>query len=336
VRNAAFVLLAAIGIAALGAPSFAPNGPEEEFRDFLHAPPMRIHIRDEAGNLRAPFVYRTRLVNRLEQRYEEDRATPVTLRWMTAAGIVDVSTEDRPLLLLGADSYGRDIWSRMLFGARASLAVAAIATLGALLVGLALGALAGYRGGAIDEILMRVSELVIVLPGIYLVLALRMVLPIVLTAGQVFVLMSAILALAGWPFVARGVRAIVQAERQRDYCAAAVSLGASGARVLTRHLLPASAGFLAVQITILLPAFILAEATLSYVGLGFPPQVPSWGAMLREESGATTLAEFPWTLAPAAGIFLVVLACNMLVQTSGADPTGASRRWFRSRGPVSP
>lgn len=325
-RNLALVLLALVAMVTIAAPAFAPNAPDEEFRDFPHAPPMRIRIRAADGRIRAPFVYRMRLVDRLMRRYEEDRTSPLALRWLSPAGIVDVSDPSAgPLLLLGADSFGRDIWSRTLFGARTSLAVAAVATMGALLIGLALGAIAGYAGGVTDEILMRVSELVLVLPGIYVVLGLRMLLPLVLSAREVFVLMAGILALAGWPFVARGVRAIVQTERNRDYCVAAESLGAGDARILTRHILPASSGFLGVQATILFPAFILAEATLSYVGVGFPAPVSSWGVMLKEEAGAATFAEFPWTLAPAAAIFVVVLACNLLVQASGADPIGMTR-----------
>lgn len=326
-RNLAIVLLVATATAAIGAPAFSPNAPDEQFRDFPHAPPMRVRVRDETGRVRWPFVYRIRLVNRLEQRYAEDRSAPVPLRCLGPTGVLDVADRSSgPLLLLGSDSFGRDIWARILFGARTSLAVALIAAAGALLIGVIIGSAAGYFGGALDEALMRFGEFVIVLPGIYVVLALRMLLPLVLTPGEVFALISGILALAGWPFVARGVRAIVQAERGRDYCAAAVSLGAGRVRVLARHLLPATAGFLGVQVTILLPAFILAEATLSYVGLGFSAPVASWGAMLRDEAGTTTLTEFPWTLAPAAAIFVVVLACNLLVDTSGANPIGSTRR----------
>lgn len=326
-RRWAIALLAVIALAAIAAPALAPNSPDEEFRDFQHAPPMRVHVRDAEGHLRAPFVYRIRLVNRLEERYEEDRSTPAPLAWFTREAVVDVADRSAgPLLLLGADSFGRDIWARILFGARTSLAVALIATAGALLIGIVIGSAAGYLGGAADEILMRLGEFVIVLPGIYVVLGLRMLLPLVLSVGQVFALISGILALAGWPFVARGVRAIVLSEKGRDYCAAAVSLGAGDLRVLVRHILPACAGFLAVQVTILMPAFILAEATLSYVGLGFPAPAASWGAMLRDEGGTATLTEFPWTLAPSAAIFVVVLACNLLVESSGADPIGSTRR----------
>ena len=151
----------------------------------------------------------------------------------------------------------------LVVGTRTSLGVAFIAALGALLLGALVGGLAGYAGGAIDEALMRVADFVLVLPAIYVVLALRAVMPLVLPPVAVFGLIAGLLALVGWPWVARGVRAIVAAERQRDYIAAAISLGAGPGRLIVRHLLPATVGFLVVQAALLVPAFILAEATLS-------------------------------------------------------------------------
>ena len=165
---------------------------------------------------------------------------------------------------------------------------------------------------------MRLADLVLVLPTIYVVLALRAVLPLVLPAAAIFWLLVLLLAVVAWPYVARGVRAIVAAERRREYALAAVALGAGPVRLLGRHLLPATAGFLTVQATLLLPAFILAEATLSYVGLGFAPPAASWGVMLQEASNIRAIADFPWLLSPAAAIILVVLGVN-LVTRAGSD-----------------
>jgi peptide/nickel transport system permease protein len=161
---------------------------------------------------------------------------------------------------------------------------------------------------------MRLAEFVLVLPAIYVVLALRAALPLVLPSWAVFSLMAGIFALVGWPWVARAVRSVVATERTRDYAAAAVSLGAGPARVLFGHLLPACRGLIGTQAILLLPSFILAEATLSYVGLGFPETVPSWGSMLHQASNVSAIADFPWMLAPAAAIFLVTLAANLLVE----------------------
>jgi peptide/nickel transport system permease protein len=141
--------------------------------------------------------------------------------------------------------------------------------------------------------------------------------PLVLGTGQVFWTVASVLALAGWPYPARGVRAVVAAERRKEYAEAAKAAGAGGWRILLRHLLPATRGFLLVQATLLLPAFILAEATLSFVGLGFPPPVPSWGVMLQEAAAVGALVDAPWLLAPAVGIVTTVLAVHL---ATGALP----------------
>jgi len=181
------------------------------------------------------------------------------------------------------------------------------------LLGAFAGAWAGFRGGWVDDAIMRVADFVLVLPVIYVVLVLRAVLPLVLPASTVFVLVVLIFAAVGWPFVAKGVRAIVAVERNREYVQAAQSLGARPLRILMVHLIPACTGHLLVQATLLLPAFILAEATLSYIGLGFPDPVASWGTMLAGAGNYNAVARFPWTLAPAAAIFMVVLSTNLLV-----------------------
>jgi peptide/nickel transport system permease protein len=173
-----------------------------------------------------------------------------------------------------------------------------------------------------------------VLPAMYAVLALRAVLPLVLAPGVVFVLLAAIFSIVGAPFIARGVRAIVRSERRLDYAAAAEALGASHARVLLHHLLPATRGFLVVEITLLVPAFIVAEATLSYVGLGFPEPIASWGTMLHDASNIRVFADFPWLLSPAVAMFVVVFGLNLALQRPSAlvynDPNESGRR-LRSR-----
>ena len=147
-----------------------------------------------------------------------------------------------PVFLLGADDFGRDVLSRLLYGARTSIGLSLVATLGAVLIGALAGAWAGYRGGWVDDAIMRVAEFVLVLPVIYVVLVLRAVLPLVLPASTVFLLVVVHLRRSsGWPFVAKGVRAIVAVEREREYVQAARSLGAGPLRILTRHLLPACA-----------------------------------------------------------------------------------------------
>lgn len=316
-RRLGIVLVAAALLSAIAAPVLAPHAVDDHFGGMLNVPPTWPHVVDANGDWHAPFIYRWRLVNQLEQTYERDLSTRVPLAWLSGGRVVRSSSDAlAPLLLLGGDSYGRDVFSRLLFGARTSLGVAAVAALGAMLAGLLIGGAAGYAGGAIDDALMRGTDFVMVLPAMYVALALRSVLPLVLAARTVFLLLAAIFAVVGAPFIARGVRAIVRSERQLDYAVAARALGASDVRLLVRHLLPAARGFIAVEITMLVPAFIVAEATLSYVGLGFPEPVASWGSMLHDASSVRVFADFPWLLSPAVAMFLVVLGLNLVLQDS--------------------
>jgi len=152
------------------------------------------------------------------------------------------------------------------------------------------------------------------------VVALRAALPLVLPLGSVVLVLAVLFVLLGWPRVARGVRAIVHAEADREHIQAAVALGASRWRIMTRHLLPACLGYLAVQTALLVPMFVMAEATLSFIGLGFPDGVPSWGTALNDATSVAAMTRAPWTLAPAAAIFLVVLVTNVLLEPSRHDP----------------
>lgn len=316
-RQTGAALLLCLAAAAAGADLLAVNPPARQHPDFVYAPPMPPRIVDADGRLRPPFVYPLRLESRLERRFSEDRNTPVPLRLCASGALLGVGSDPpSPWFPLGTDGLGRDVFSRLVLGARLSLGVAFVAVAGALLLGGAAGALAGYAGGYVDDGLMWVADFVIALPAIYVVLALRAAAPLVLTTAQIFWIMVGVFALAGWPIAARTVRAVVAAERTREYAEAARSIGAGTARLLLRHLLPATRGLLAAQATVLLPAFVLAEATLSFVGLGFGEPVPSWGLMLQEAGRGRALADAPWLLAPAAAIALVVLAVNLVARDS--------------------
>jgi peptide/nickel transport system permease protein len=307
-RLVALAVLAIVALVVCAAPFFAPNRPTDQFADRTYAPPTRIHIRD-ANGFRAPFIYRQVLEDRLMKRYREDTTTAIPLRWFADGRLMSVPASEGPLLVLGADAVGRDVFSRLLSGARLSLGVTLVGVAGALALGALIGGLAGTLGGRVDTLLMLVADFILVLPGAYVVLVLRGSLPPVLPTLQIFLLTSVFFTIAAWPHVARGVRAIVAAERVRDYAEAARAAGAGPLR-LFRQFLPAARGFLGVEIVLLVPALLLAEITVSYLGLGFTDAQPSWGTMLQDVGSVNVIADAPWMLAPAAGIFVIVLAIN--------------------------
>ena len=303
-------MLALIALATLFTPVLAPNDPTEQHEDFPYAPPMLPHVFDDDWRPHMPFAYAIHLADRLERTYLQDRSTPIRLLLKPEARSLG------PVFLLGTDALGRDVWSRLLYGARGSLGIAAIATILAIAIGTIVGALAGYAGGVTDEAAMRVADLVLVLPAIYVVLTLRAVMPLVLEPWQIFTGLSIVLALVGWPLVARAVRAIAAVERSRDYVEAARAAGASPSRILLVHVLPAARGAIATQAALLVPAFVLAEATLSFVGFGFAEPTPSWGTLLQEAGSVRVFGDFPWLLAPAAAIAILSFAVSLITSAA--------------------
>ena len=221
-RRAGGAILVITALATLGASVLAPHSIDARFAGLLNAPPTAIHVRDDAGNWRAPFIYPWKRVSQLEQQYAADRSAPIPLMWLTGGHLAQSSDDARaPLLLLGADSFGRDVFSRLLFGARLSLGLSLLAAVGAIIIGGLAGGIAGYLGGTVDDAMMRASDFVLVLPAMYVALALRSMMPLQLPARTVFLLLTGIFAIIGSPFITRGVRAIVRTERTLDYAAAA-------------------------------------------------------------------------------------------------------------------
>ena len=272
------------------------------------------------GTLRAPFVYPVALADRLAQRYVEDRARTQPLPWFARDPAA-------PVFLMGADSFGRDLLSRLLHGARVSLSLALAAVLGTLVLGAVIGAAAGYRGGWIDEAAMRAADFVMVLPVIYVVLVLRAVMPLVLPATTVFAADDRHLR-ARRVAVCRPWRARSRPRRTR---AGIHRRGAvAGREPLAHHAAPPAARVRRHRCWSRRPCScrhsFSPRPPCRTSGSAFPSSVPTWGTMLSEAANVSAIARFPWTLAPAVAIFLVVLASNVILQSDKIDPTVAGPR----------
>lgn len=309
-RTWGLLLLAGLATGLAGAPVLAPNDPARQFAGQAYAPPMPPRVLAD-GELRRPFVYPVTVVDRLERRFEEQRDRPANLAFFAGGRVI--ASPDAPWLPLGGDPLGRDLFSRLLWGGRLSVGVALVAVSLTLALGTLAGGIAGFAGGATDRIIMSVADFAIVLPLIYVVVTLRAVMPLVLDTATIFWTLAVVMALASWPVPARSVRAVIAAERKKAYAEAAYASGAAPLRILLHHLLPAAAGQIATHGILLFPAFIFAEATLSFVGLGFAEPSASWGLMLRDAGSVSAIVDAPWLLAPAGAIVLAVLGARLLL-----------------------
>jgi peptide/nickel transport system permease protein len=203
---------------------------------------------------------------------------------------------------LGSDTYGRDQFSRVLYGGQLSLLAGLLGTSLTLLLGALVGTAAGFYGGWRDDLLMRFAELFMALPWLYLLFALRAFLPLTVEPHEAFLLVIATLGAVGWARPARLVRGVVLSEKERDYVRAARGFGASPGYLLRRHILPATSNVLLTQAAILVPQFVLAEMTLSFLGLGVPEPVPSWGNLLASLQQYSVLISCWWMYLPAVAI----------------------------------
>ena len=320
---AAGIVLVALYAMALCAPFLAPYGETDIDREHFFHPPTPLQVRDAAGRWHLPFVYGTRAS--LEQEYTVDvtqryplvlfpRGTPYRIAGLIPCDVhlFGVAAPGR-IHLLGADDTGRDVLSRLLFGARVSLTVGLIGILISFSIGLLLGGVSGWYGGMVDATIMRLTELLLSIPGLYLIVALRGVFPLDLPSQQTYLAIVTILAFIGWAGLARVIRGMVLSLREAEYVLAARALGASDGRIILRHVLPNTFSFVIVAATVALPGYILGEVFLSFLGVGVQPPASSWGNMLNAARSQRVLTSFPWMLlAPGGAIFVTVMAFNVL------------------------
>ncbi len=315
--------LLAFFLGVIGAGFIAPYDPAEQNRATPFAPPTRLHLVDAEGQFHfRPFVYALEPDPMTDDGYLENRSRRFPIRFMVRGAAYSVLPGLQSNLhligiegparvsLLGTDGFGRDVFSRLLHGGRVSIGAGLVATFFALVGGLAFGTVAGLFGGTVDAIVMRVADLFMAVPWLYLLFAVRAVLPLHVDTNITFLLLVAALGAIGWARPARLIRGVVLSARERTYVVVARGLGAKPSYLLRRHLLPHTLGVTLTQAGLLLPQYILAEVTLSFLGLGVAEPTPSWGSMLGTLQQYHVLTSYWWMFAPAAALVVVAAACH--------------------------
>lgn len=327
-----FICLLVLGLLYLGAifaGFLSPYRYDSEERNLSYCPPTKIHLIDQEGKFSRPFVYQQSFTfNEYHQRiYIEDPAEKYVLRifnygeeykflgiWKTNVHLFGVDAPGR-IYLFGADSRGRDLLSRLLYGGRVSLSIGLIGVSISFTLGLLIGGISGYYGGVVDNILMRVCEMFMMVPGFYLMLALRSAVPDAFNSWQVYMSIVIILSFIGWAGLARIIRGMSISLREREYVLAAKAMGVSDLKIIVRHILPHTLSYSIVAIMLSIPGYILGEAALSLIGLGIQDPIASWGNLLSDAMGIVRIQFSPWILMPGVFIFITVICFNVIGDT---------------------
>ncbi len=307
-----FYVLVLLYASAIFANFLAPYRFDDEHREYSYCPSTSIEFFYQ-GALQWPFVYGRHLdFDKNHQRhYPIDTTQRYPLRFFHQGHLFTVDDPGR-IYLWGADSRGRDLFSRILHGGRVSLSIGLLGSLISFSLGLLIGGMAGYFGGWVDSLLMRLCEMFMLVPGFYLMLALRSVVPENFNSLQIYLTVVVILSLIGWASLARIIRGMSLSLSRRDFVLAAKALGVSDLSIIMKHILPHTLSYSLVAMMLTIPSYILGEAGLSFLGLGIQDPIPSWGNMLSEAMGIVQIQFEPWIMISGIFIFITVLCFNII------------------------
>ncbi len=330
------VVLIILYILAIFAEFFSPYTVDTRFDGFQQAPPSKLHWIKPGGGF-GPYIFSVK--RELDQetfrfKFIEDTSQIFPVKFFvrgerykfwglfyTDWHLFGVESK-QPLFLFGADKIGRDVLSRTLYGARISLSIGLVGVFISFTLGVILGGISGYFGGVVDDIIQRIIDFLVAIPGLPLWMTLAAALPPEMPTLQLYFWITIMLSILGWTGLARVVRGKLLQLREEDYALAARGAGASDWRIITRHLLPGFTSHLIVSITFSVPGMILSETALSFIGVGIQPPAVSWGTLLQDAQNLTAVAQQNWLLIPAVWVIATVLLFNFVGDglRDAADP----------------
>ncbi|HKG75569.1 MAG TPA: ABC transporter permease [Aestuariivirgaceae bacterium] len=330
------IFLAVLYFTILISEFLAPYNLHTRNVDFIYAEPQRIHLFHE-GSLVGPFVYAREMKLNLETLSREYTDNPNKVQpirflckgdtyefwglWKANVHLI-CPPKNGQMFLLGTDRLGRDVLSRIIYGARVSLTIGLLGVAVSFSLGIVIGGMAGYHGGTLDLVVQRIIEVLQSLPSIPLWMALAAIMPVTWSPLLIYFGLTIIFGLLDWTGLARAVRSKLLALREEDYVLAAQLMGANSRRIIGRHLVPGFVSHLIASATISIPGMILGETALSFLGLGLRAPITSWGVLLTEARNVSVVALYPWLLFPMVPVILVILAFNFLGDglRDAADP----------------
>jgi peptide/nickel transport system permease protein len=330
------VFLLALYLVIMFCEFLAPYNLHTRNMDYIYAPPQRVHLFHN-GQFVGPFVYGRQMtldMDTLKRNYTDNQDEVQPIRFFCRGdsyrfwGLIEgdrhlvCPAENGQLFLAGTDRLGRDVLSRIIYGARISLTIGLVGISFSFVLGIVIGGLAGYHGGIFDLIVQRIIEVLQSIPSIPLWLSLAAIMPITWSPILIYFGITVILGLLDWTGLARAVRSKLLALREEDYVLAAQLMGAKSSRIIGRHLIPGFMSHLIATATISIPGMILGETALSFLGLGLRAPITSWGILLTEARSVSVIAFYPWLLLPMVPVILVILAFNFLGDglRDAADP----------------